>query len=199
MFIEMIKRRYIQKQRAESRGETRQKIIEATAAIHEEFGPRQSTISAIAERAGVQRLTVYRHFPDEGVLFEACTAHWLERHPPPGPETWAGESGSARVRTALASLYAYYRATRRMWTVSYRDVEDVPALQGPMKAFGAYLESIVADLLTAVDASGSDPRAGATLGAAVQFATWRALDGQGLDDDAKASLVGDWLAGIVSR
>lgn len=199
MFIEMIKRRYVQKQRAESREETRQKIIEATAAIHEELGPRQSTISAIAERAGVQRLTVYRHFPDEGVLFEACTAHWLERHPPPDPETWAEKNGGARVRTALASLYAYYRATQRMWTVSYRDVEDVPALQGPMKTFGAYLESIVADLLTAVDASGSDPRAGATLGAAVQFATWRALDGQGLDDDAKASLVGDWLAGIVSR
>jgi len=81
------KRPYQLKKRAMSREETRRKIVEATMHLHEEIGPRATTISAIAERAGVQRLTVYNHFPDETAVFQACTSHWLSLNPPPDTST----------------------------------------------------------------------------------------------------------------
>src|SRR3546814_654746 len=89
MFTEMAKRPYNQAKRAESRDETRLRILRATMDLHEEIGLRQTTISAIAERAGVQRLTVYRHFPDDEALITACSGHWLGLHPPPDPARWA--------------------------------------------------------------------------------------------------------------
>src|ERR671919_2710297 len=81
-------RKYEKKRRAEQEAETRQRIVEAMVALHREVGPARTTISAIAERAGVERLTVYRHFPDERSLFEACTGHWRASHPPPDPGPW---------------------------------------------------------------------------------------------------------------
>jgi AcrR family transcriptional regulator len=110
----MSKRRYTLKQRAESQDETRRRIVEATAHLHEEVGPRDTTISAIAQEAGVQRLTVYRHFPDEMELFKACTSHWLGLNPPPDPATWGRLEGLVRVQQALIELYRYYRRTERM-------------------------------------------------------------------------------------
>ncbi len=73
----MTKRSYNLGQRASSQEETPRRIVDATVALHEEIGPRATTISAIAEKASVQRLTVYRHFPDETELFKACTSHWF--------------------------------------------------------------------------------------------------------------------------
>ena len=132
------KRKYQQKKRAEAQAETRQRIVEATMALHEEVGPRATTISAIAERAGVQRLTVYRHFPDETAVFQACTSHWLSLNPPPAPEDWADAATPGERRAAaLAAFDAYYGRTRAMWAASHRDVEQVPALQGPMAEFAA--------------------------------------------------------------
>jgi Transcriptional regulator len=82
-------RRYELKQRAASLAQTRQRIVDATVALHGSVGPARTTISAIAELAGVQRLTVYRHFPDELALFQACSGHWATLHPAPDPATWA--------------------------------------------------------------------------------------------------------------
>ena len=79
--------------------------------LHEELGPRATTISAIAEEAGVQRLTVYRHFPDETAVFQACTAHWLGLNPPPDPSGWAAiEDPLERLKAALTAFYRYYAA-----------------------------------------------------------------------------------------
>jgi AcrR family transcriptional regulator len=143
------KRRYTLKERAKSQAETRQRIVEATMALHEEIGPRATTISAIAARAGVQRLTVYRHFPDENAVFQACTSHWLSLNSPPDPEAWEGAGDLAAQReAALAAFHAYYARTRAMWHAAHRDVADVPALQEPMAQFAAYVAG-VADALGA--------------------------------------------------
>src|SRR5438309_7399128 len=108
-------RKYELKQRAQSQAETRQRIVEATVALHDSLGPSRTTISAIAERAGVQRLTVYRHFPDERTLFQACSSHWTSRNPKPDLATWAAlDDPEERLRTALAEIYAFYRATEGM-------------------------------------------------------------------------------------
>ena len=82
-------RKYELKERAEHVADTRRRIVEATVALHEQVGPARTTVSAIADRAGVQRLTVYRHFPDERTLFEACSGHWSSQNPLPDPRAWA--------------------------------------------------------------------------------------------------------------
>src|SRR6266702_4211507 len=105
-------RRYELKQRAQSQTATRQRIVEAAVELHESAGPGHTTISAIAERAGVQRLTVYRHFPDDRALFTACSAHWRAENPAPDPSAWETvEDPEERFRIALTAIYAFFRAT----------------------------------------------------------------------------------------
>src|SRR5919112_699113 len=99
-------RKYEKKRRAERETETRQRIVEAMVALHREVGPGRTTISAIAERAGVERLTVYRHFGDETAMFQACSAHFATEVPGPDPTAWAGVARPAdRLRAALLAFY----------------------------------------------------------------------------------------------
>src|SRR5215210_6391266 len=94
-------RKYEQKRHAEQQAETRQRIVEAMVALHAEVGPARTTISAIAERAGVERLTVYRHFADETAMFQACSAHFATEVAWPDPAGWAGVADPAeRLRVA---------------------------------------------------------------------------------------------------
>src|SRR5436853_6445004 len=115
-------RPYRKTKRAELEEQTRLRITESTVALHEEVGPARTSISAIAERAGVRRSTVYRHFPDEEALFDACSSHWRAANPPPDPSAWAdiGELG-VRLETALLELYAFYARTECMYTSLLRD------------------------------------------------------------------------------
>src|SRR3954466_10946821 len=109
------RRKYELKARAEAQEETRRRITEATVGLHLEVGPANTTISEIAKRAGVQRLTVYNNFPDEISLLGACSAHYGAQHPPPDPGAWlAIDDPEKRTRTALAALYGYYRETEEM-------------------------------------------------------------------------------------
>ena len=190
------KRSYKMRERAKSQEETRQRIVEATMKLHEEIGPRATTISAIAEKAGVQRLTVYRHFPDETAVFQACTSHWLSLNPPPDPAEWADEADPReRARKALAAFYRYYKATQRMWTVSFRDVADVSALQDPMAEFAGFVASVAEDIAASF---GSDPdgQIAATLKHAFVFPTWSDLEELGLDSRRKTEIVIAWLSGF---
>jgi AcrR family transcriptional regulator len=199
MFTQMKKRTYRQTRRAQQQEETRLRITEAAMALHEEIGPRDTTIAAIAARAGVERLTVYRHFSDTAAIFHACTSHWLALHPPPEAAAWRElRRPKARARRALRALYAYYRDTSTMWSRAYRDVEDVAALQAPMAAFEAYLARMRTDLAGAWRRSG---RPGAKLAAALalatHFRTWETLHGQGMDDDAMAGMMADCCATLA--
>ena len=202
MIIGMSKRKYTLGKRATRQDETRQRIVEATMALHEEVGPRETTISAIAERAGVQRLTVYRHFRDESALFQACTSCWLERHPLPVTATAAvacdAGGAEAAAREGLHALYRYYAGTQRMWEVSYRDVELVPALQAPMQRVSEYLDTY-RDALAAAWPPPTAPALRATLAVAVRFGTWRALAAEGLDDSTMATLAARWAAAAAAR
>lgn len=197
----MAKRTYTLKKRAKRQEETRGRIVEATVELHEKLGPRNTTISAIAERAGVQRLTVYRHFPTEKELFAACTSHFLGRYPPPDPGAWNRvEDPADRTRAALTALYSYYRETEAMWAGAYRDREEVPAMEEPMARFDAYLEDIRHDLARAWKAPPGETakQAGAVLGLAVRLCTWQSLGEEGLSDTEMAKLVTGWVESGLS-
>lgn len=191
------KRPYRMSARAQAQAETRQRIVEAAMHLHEQIGPRATTISAIAERAGVQRLTVYRHFPDETAVFQACSSLWLNLNPLPDPADWSRIAApEARAEAALNAFYRYYSGTRRMWTAAYRDVAETPALQEPMAEVAAYLDSVADGLAAAYDPK--PPRGApldATLRHALAFSTWAELEGQGLSDADKTALALGWISG----
>src|SRR5262245_5638249 len=110
------KRRYVLQARGEQVAETRARIVGAIMELHEEVRPRNTTVSAIAARAGVERLTVYRHFRDEAAMFAACSHRYFELNPPPDPAAWAGEREPARrVRRGLEELYAFFGRTSPMF------------------------------------------------------------------------------------
>lgn len=184
-------RKYELKRRAERQEETRRRIVEATVALHEELGPARTTISAIAERAGVERLTVYRHFPDERSLFDACGGRFSERTPKPDPAPWARIADpAARLRVALAEIYAYFRRAESMLVHVQRDAPQLPALQEVLVPVHQHWEQVRAVLAAGWEASDQDQLLRAALGHALEFQTWRSLVRQhGLTDAQAVSLM----------
>ena len=178
---------YRKKRRAELEAETRLRITESAVALHGSLGPSRTSMSAVAERAGVRRSTLYRHFPDEEALFDACSAHWGAANPPPDIAEWAGiEDPEARLRAALEALYAYYRQTEAMMANLLRDVE-LPVVGSRMAGFLEYLDAIRGAL------SRGRPRrraVRAAIGHAVAFSTWQSLaHDQQLDDPQAVELM----------
>src|SRR6185437_13821280 len=134
------KRPYRMKRRAELEAQTRLRITQSAVALHGTLGPARTSISAIAEHAGVRRSTVYRHFPDEAALFAACSSHWLAANPPPDLSRWqAVEDPDERLLTALEELYAHYRRTERMRENVLRDEDSVPSVRKSLAGYHAYL------------------------------------------------------------
>lgn len=177
MFTQMATRKYELKRRAELQGETRRRIVEATVALHREVGPARTTISAIAERAGVERLTVYRHFADETAMFEACSAHFATESGPPEPAAWTSiTEPEARMRAALMAFYAYYRRAEDMLAHVHRDVPQLPALAAVMAPWDAFVASVRKDLVATWAApSAARARLRAAIAHALRFDTWRSL------------------------
>jgi AcrR family transcriptional regulator len=169
-------RPYTKTRRAELEQQTRERITEAAVELHGSLGPAQTTISAIAQRADVQRATVYRHFPDEQSLFAACSAHWRAQNEPPDLAAWAAIRDPAnRLAVALSELYAWYARTHQMLELLTRDLPLVPALQTQFRLPG-YLDAAVDVLLAGRPERGAARRrARAALGHAVAFETWLSL------------------------
>jgi AcrR family transcriptional regulator len=183
-------RTYELKQRAERRRETRRRIVEAAVELHSSVGPAQTTVSAIAERAGVTRPTVYAHFPEARSLLEACSGHVRETVPPPDPSAWAAHAGPAeRLEAALRDLYRYYERLEPLLANVQRDATTVPAV-AEMNAYRVrYLEQVRELLLEGWPGRGR-ARVGRALGHALEFGTWRSLvRGQGCSREEAASLM----------
>jgi AcrR family transcriptional regulator len=186
------KRKYELKRRAARQEETRRRIAAATAELHEEIGPARTTISAIAARAGVERLTVYRHFPEERELLQACQEHFLAAHPLPDSAPWAAIADpAARLRTALRALYARHRATEAMTANVQRDAPTMPVLADLLAEAPRYFAAIRALLAAGWDAPAErQPLVLAALGHALEFDTWRSLvRQQGLTDEQAVELM----------
>ena len=191
-------RPYRKKRRAETEAETRRRITESAVELHGTVGPSRTSISAIADRAGVRRSTLYRHFPNQEAVFAACSAHWREQNPPPDASAWAGiEEPGERLRLALGELYPYYRRCEPMLANLHRDEATVPIVG---RLFGggyrAY-QGMLLDLL--MQGRRTRGRRGAVLrgavGHAIAFTTWRSLAReQGLDDAQAADLMCGMIA-----
>jgi AcrR family transcriptional regulator len=185
-------RKYEKKRRAEHEAETRQRIVEAMVDLHREVGPARTTISAIAERAGVERLTVYRHFPDERSMFEACTTHYATEVPQPNPAAWESiEEPTERLRSALLAFYDYYSRAEQMLVNATRDLPQLPALAAVLRPRVEFASRLREDLVERWDVAGpARPRLAAAIAHALRFETWRSLArAEGLGDAEAADLM----------
>jgi AcrR family transcriptional regulator len=188
-------RRYRMRKRLDDVEETRRRIVEATVELHGTVGPLHTTISGVADLAGVQRSTVYRHFPDEEALFGACTSHWFARHPWPRPDDWRTESdGAARLERGLAELYRYYEANEAMMANSFRDIAIMPAFVG--ESIRAQLDNMHAALIEPWP--DPDDRLEVALRHALDFRTWQSLASHGLRPAPAAELMTAMIAGLAS-
>jgi AcrR family transcriptional regulator len=178
-------RKYELKRRAERQAETRRRIVEATVELHTTVGPSRTTAAAIAERAGVERPTFYRHFPTLPDLFGACSSHGWETNPGPDPEPWrVFNDPDARLRVGLSQLYAYYeRNAHGMWVV-LRDLEDMAELRPFASHRIAHRKKVCEVLASAWPDRGERQKLlTAAIGHAVDFFTWRSLRRQGLTNE----------------
>jgi AcrR family transcriptional regulator len=186
------KRPYRKKRRAELEEETRRRITESTVELHGTLGPARTSMSAIAEHAGVRRSTLYRHFPDEESLFRACASHWRAANPPPQLSAWAAiADADERLRVALGELYPGYRRTQQMRSNLLRDEATHATTASFMRDYHAYLDAARDVLMQGRGIRGrARARVQAAIGHALAFATWRSLAvEQGLDDEAAAELM----------
>lgn len=187
-----MKRAYRQTRRAEAKSETRRRIVAAAIQLHTTVGPARTTISAIAEQASVQRLTVYRHFPREEDLFRACVEHGWERFPPPDHRSWAMiVDPERRLRRALTDVYAYYGAVGDALATIVRDFPQLPKLAELNAPYLAHWEEM-RDVL-AGGWSGRGRRKRALLAAiahSLELSTWESLVGrQGLTEEDAVDLL----------
>jgi AcrR family transcriptional regulator len=188
--------KYNLKRRAERQEETRLRITRATLELHEILGPSKTTISAIAERAGVGRPTVYSHFPDELSLGKACSSLGLAENPPPDPGSWEEISDpEQRLRVALAELYAYFRRRERMLANVLRDAEreweSKPHVREIMEPLVEHWERMKETLAAGweVGEDRAQPLPGA-IGLALDFETWHTMvRKQGLTDEQALDLM----------
>jgi AcrR family transcriptional regulator len=191
------RRPYKKSRRAEQEAETRLRITESAVDLHGTVGPARTSVSAVAERAGVRRSTVYRHFPDEEALFGACSTHWMASNPPPNVFAWGEvDDPGERLESALTELYAYYRRTEGMLDKLFRDAPAVPVVDRLMGGFRELLGAATETLMRGRGLRGkARRRTRAAIGHALAFSTWQQLTRlEGLDDGEAAELMSRLVA-----
>ena len=186
-------RKYVMKRRAERQKETRQRIVDATVELHRSIGPLRTTISAIAEKAGVERHTYYAHFPELKDLYQACSGHYVADHPPPDHCSWTEVADHEdRLRRALSEVYAYYGHHEEIFANVLRDAQvDALCAKFTNPVFQNWKRTWSDAVAEGWDAEGEQDEALlAAIGFALDFQTWNTLvRQQGLDQERAMELM----------
>ena len=194
------RRKYELKKRAEEMAGTRLRITEAAIGLHGTIGPSRTTLSAVAEEAGVERRTLYRHFPTEADLFSACSTHYFTANPWPDLGNWrAIRDPHQRLERALDELYAYYERTEPMLSNVIRDAELVDVARDAMAPLHAYLEEAAEILTIGRQVRGRRRQLlGGVLRHALAFSTWRSLSSNGIGRADAAKLITALVEGAAT-
>lgn len=179
-----MKRTYTLKNRAEGQAQTRQKIIDATVELHQMKGLSATSVDDIAKRAKVGKVTVYRHFPDETALVNACSGHYFQLNPLPQPEEWCHiMDARERLEVGLAKTYLYHRATEPMIKRVLAEAREHPVMQ----PYHAHWRLVAESLACVMPVELRDKKTlMATLALALSFDTWNLLIKEQKLSDAKA-------------
>jgi AcrR family transcriptional regulator len=194
-------RPYRKDKRAQQEEETRRRITEAVVELHRTVGPANTTVTDVADRAGVSRMTVYNHFPTESDLIEACSTHWVAHNPFPDPTAWqAIDDPFLRLQTALGELYRFYRRTQDMLGKVLRDAPLISPLGEIMEErWWPYLGLIVQVLRQGWSDDPAMEEIDALLSLAVDFHTWKVLTTSGLTDARAIECAASMVSAAVSR
>ncbi len=193
-------RPYRKRKRALSEEETRRRITEAAVELHGSVGPARTTVTEVAKRAGVSRMTVYNHFRSDAELFAACSGHWAARHPYPDPGAWSAVADPGeRLRLALTELYEWYSQGRGMLENVLRDAAIVPVLADLVEDYWGTLMTQVVEALARGWSPGAeeDHELRAALRVAADFATWKVLVDEGVKGDEAVAVASAMVAGVV--
>jgi AcrR family transcriptional regulator len=185
------KRKYELKKRAEEMAETRLRITEAAIELHGTVGPSRTTLTAVAKQAGVERRTLYRHFPTEADLFAACSTHYFTANPWPDLARWrAIRDPRQRLERALDELYAYYERTEPMFSNVLRDAELVDLAHDAVTPLQAYVEEAAQILEIGRKVRGRRRQlVRGALRHALAFSTWRSLSTNGIERSDAVKLI----------
>ena len=185
------KRKYELKKRAEGMAETHVRITEAAIELHGTVGPSRTTLGAVAKRAGVERRTIYRHFPTEADLFVACSTHYFAANPWPDLDSWrAIRDPQQRLERALDELYAYYERTEAMLSNVLRDAELIDFARDAVAPLHAYLEEAAEILISGRPVRGRRREVlRSALRHGLAFPTWHSLATNGIGRPDAAKLV----------
>lgn len=192
---ETMARAYTKTKRASKERETHKRIISAALALYETAGPSATTISAVSETASVQRLTVYRHFPQESDLLTKSLAVWFEQNPMPDPVDWRDDVSPENWPIAILSmLYSYYTDTARFWSSVLADRIRLPELDHALMAYDTRLREMQSDILMHLpEQRRQSMLCRSVVLHAVRFPTWQSLAANDLDTVELAALMEDWI------
>jgi AcrR family transcriptional regulator len=193
-------RKYELKRRAERQDQTRRQIARAVFELHSTIGPANTTVKGIAERAGVDRVTVYRHFPDDLALYRACLTHWTAEMPLPDETAWGNVADPLqRLTQALSDVYQHYEQHEGMWSNGWRDLPRLPLLAQADAPVFAHFERMRSRLLDGWSSPRSTRRAlAAVIGHVLEFPTWESfVRRQGLTTKEAIELVARFVACIA--
>jgi AcrR family transcriptional regulator len=192
-------RAYHKRKRAWTEAQTRLRITEAAVELHGTVGPARTSVTEVAKRAGVSRMTVYNHFPTEAELFTACSSHWAALNPFPDPSHWNRTDPAERLVLALEELYSWYDRNRSMLGNVLRDAPSVPALAEVMGGlWSPFMDRVVSALAGGWScAKESSDSLRAMLRVAVDFGTWERLAESGLGPCEAARLAARMVTGAV--
>jgi AcrR family transcriptional regulator len=183
----MERRPYRMQRRAERQAETRRRIVEAAVDLHTTVGPGRTSLSAIAERAGVQRHTLYAHFPDQNELFRACAGHWRATHPFPEPsesdDPWQG------LARGLRAVFDWYEDVADEFALFVRDGHVFPEFWAERQDA---MDALAADLAAPL---GRARALHARVGHALEFETWESLRRHGLSQKEAVDAMLDLVRG----
>ncbi|WP_162181384.1 TetR/AcrR family transcriptional regulator [Thalassospira australica] len=188
-------RAYNKTRRARKEQETHQRILDAAISLSCSVGPAATTISAVATKASVQRLTVYRHFPGETDIPVQAVTHWFDHNPLPHRNDWRKDVAAENWPIAILSmLYSYYGDTRMFWPAVLADRDKLPELNATLEVYDRQLRDMQEDILRHLP---HDRRTSSLCQSvthhAVQFSTWRTLSDKGLDTVEIAALMEEWI------
>ncbi len=170
---------------------THRRITEAAIELHGTVGPARTTLSAVAKRAGVERRTLYRHFPTEADLFAACSTQYFSANPRPDLGSWrAIHDPQVRLARAIDELFAYYERTEPVLGNVLRDAALVDLARDAVAPLHAYLEEAAEILAVGRPVRGRRRHLLiAALRHTLAFSTWNSLTTNGITRPDAAKLV----------
>jgi AcrR family transcriptional regulator len=192
-------RQYQMKKRATARDETRERIVRATMALHDEQGVATTSFADVAQRAGVGAATVLRHFPTVSSLVAACGQHVAAEMRPPSPsdaaEIFQGLTTThSRLERLVNELDAFYSRGSRRLIAAANDRDRVPELDHFLKLVDAGIEAQIKE--AAADEEPTEQLIGVLI-ALCDVSVWQRMRDAKLVEEQRRGILVDILEAAI--